>query len=85
MNSKILLLNSLIDESNNNIKKYKENILTLNEQLKEMGSEPFDVNDLLNSENNKKTELNNNQIKKEETEKETPSKINIKENIKKKK
>ena len=82
VNSKILLLNSLIDESNNNIKKYKENILTLNEQLKEMGSEPFDVNDLLNSENNKKTELNNNQIKKEETEKETPSKINIKENEK---
>ena len=66
VNSKILLLNSLIDESNNNIKKYKENIITLNDQLKEMGYEPFDTNDLLNNENNKKTEINNNEINKEE-------------------
>ena len=94
VNSKILLLNSLIDESNNNIKKYKENILALNEQLKEMGSEPFDITDLLNTENNKKTETNNTQTKKDEnndelnnkTEKEnnnqTPSKSNLKENEK---
>ena len=94
VNSKILLLNSLIDESNNNIKKYKENILELNEQLKEMGSEPFDITDLLNTENNKKTETNNTQTKKDEnndelnnkTEKEnnnqTPSKSNLKENEK---
>ena len=94
VNSKILLLNSLIDESNNNIKKYKENILAFNEQLKEMGYEPFDVNDLLNSETNKKNEINNNEVKNEENNaelnsktekesfKETPSKIkeNDKEN-----
>ena len=65
VDSKILLLNSLIEESNNNIKKYKENILGMNEQLKEMGYEPFDVNDLLNYENNKinnekKNNINNN-------------------------
>ena len=62
VDSKILLLNSLIEESNNNIKKYKENILGMNEQLKEMGYEPFDVNDLLNYENNKINNENKNNI-----------------------
>ena len=56
VNSKILLLNSLIEESNNNIKKYKDNIIGMNEQLKEMGYEPFDVNDLLNYDNTKTKE-----------------------------
>ena len=58
VNSKIILLKSLIDESNNNIKRYKENIIGFNEQLKEMGYEPFDVGDLLNYEN-AKNEKNN--------------------------
>ena len=70
VNSKIILLKSLIDESNNNIKRYKENILGFNEQLKEMGYEPFDVNDLLNYEcdknekanSAKKNEIKNNDI-----------------------
>ena len=52
VNSKILLLNSLIEESNNNIKRYKDGILEMNEQLKEMGYEPFEVNDLFNDGNN---------------------------------
>ena len=91
VNSKIILLKSLIDESNNNIKRYKENILGFNEQLKEMGYEPFDVSDLLNYENaknektntDKKSEIKNNDInddinneeEKEKNEKEKIEKI----------
>ena len=56
VNTKILLLNSLIEESNNNIKRYKDGILEMNEQLKEMGYEPFEVDYLMNNENNKRNE-----------------------------
>ena len=70
VNSKILLLNSLIEESNKNIKKYKEDILDMNDRLKDMGYEPFDVDDLLNNENTKankekKDEKNNDEINKD--------------------
>ena len=65
VNSKILLLNSLIDESNNNIKRYKDGILEMNEQLKEMGFEPFEVNDLLNDGNNKINEEKKDELNKE--------------------
>jgi len=88
VNSKILLLNSLIDESNNNIKRYKDGILEMNEQLKEMGFEPFEVNDLLNDGNNKineekKDELNkelNNEIKENNNEEENNQNQNQKIN-----
>ena len=46
-NSKILLLQSLIEESDNKIKAYKENILSFNEQLKELGYEPFDLKGII--------------------------------------
>jgi hypothetical protein len=90
VNSKIILLKSLIDESNNNIKRYKENILGFNEQLKEMGYEPFDVNDLLNYENaknektntDKKSEIKNNDINDEINNEEEKEK-NEKEKIEK--
>ena len=91
VNSKIILLKSLIDESNNNIKRYKENIIGFNEQLKEMGYEPFDVGDLLNYENSKNEKNNtdkksdiknddindelNNEEEKEKNEKEKIEKI----------
>ena len=70
VNSKILLLNSLIEESNNNIRRYKENIVEMNERLKELGYEPFDVEDLLNNENTKenkekKEDINNDNINNE--------------------
>ena len=88
VNSKILLLNSLIDESNNNIKRYKDGILEMNEQLKEMGFEPFEVNDLLNDGNNKineekKDEINkeiNNEIKENNNEEENNQNQNQKVN-----
>ena len=88
VNSKIILLNSLIDESNNNIKRYKDGILEMNEQLKEMGFEPFEVNDLLNDGNNKineekKDELNkelNNEIKENNNEEENNQNQNQKIN-----
>ena len=90
VNSKIILLKSLIDESNNNIKRYKENILGFNEQLKEMGYEPFDVSDLLNYENaknektntDKKSEIKNNDINDEINNEEEKEK-NEKEKIEK--
>ena len=87
VNTKILLLNSLIDESNNNIKRYKENILAFNEQLKDMGYEPFDVTNLFNPENDKinigQKKNNNNEINNDDTndDKSEKEKINkIKEN-----
>ena len=87
VNTKILLLNSLIDESNNNIKRYKENILAFNEQLKDMGYEPFDVTNLFNPENDKinigQKKNNNNEINNDDTndDKSEREKINkIKEN-----
>ena len=86
VNTKILLLNSLIDESNNNIKRYKENILAFNEQLKDMGYEPFDVTNLFNPENDKINigqKKNNNEINNDDTndDKSEKEKINkIKEN-----
>ena len=87
VNTKILLLNSLIDESNNNIKSYKENILAFNEQLKDMGYEPFDVTNLFNPENDKinigQKKNNNNEINNDDTndDKSEKEKINkIKEN-----
>ena len=87
VNTKILLLNSLIDESNNNIKRYKENILAFNEQLKDMGYEPFDVTNLFNPENDKinigQKKNNNNEINNDDTndDKSEKDKINkIKEN-----
>ena len=87
VNTKILLLNSLIDESNNNIKRYKENILAFNEQLKDMGYEPFDVTNLFNPENDKinigQKKNNNNEINNDDTndDKSGKEKINkIKEN-----
>ena len=46
-NSKILLLQSLIEESDKKIKTYKENILSFNEQLKELGYEPFDLKGII--------------------------------------
>jgi len=49
VNSKILLLQSLIDESNNKIKMYKENILSFNDKLKELGYEPFNIGDIINN------------------------------------
>ena len=52
VNSKILLLESLIEESNNNIKRYKENILSFNEQLQEAGFEPFDVKHIITDNQN---------------------------------
>ena len=90
VNSKIILLKSLIDESNDNIKRYKENILGFNEQLKEMGYEPFDVSDLLNYENaknektntDKKSEIKNNDINDEINNEEEKEK-NEKEKIEK--
>ena len=89
VNTKILLLNSLIDESNNNIKRYKDNILEMNEQLKEMGYEPFEVDYLMNYENNKinedkKDEINNeiNNIAKE-NKNEEDNKKNESEKMKK--
>ena len=90
VNSKIILLKSLIDESNNNIKRYKENIIGFNEQLKEMGYEPFDVGDLLNYENakneknntNKKSEIKNDDINDEINNEEEKEK-NEKEKIEK--
>ena len=87
VNTKILLLNSLIDESNNNIKRYKENILAFNEQLKDMGYEPFDITNLFNPENDKinigQKKNNNNEINNDDTndDKSEKEKINkIKEN-----
>ena len=87
VNTKILLLNSLIDESNNNIKRYKESILAFNEQLKDMGYEPFDVTNLFNPENDKinigQKKNNNNEINNDDTndDKSEKEKINkIKEN-----
>ena len=87
VNTKILLLNSLIDESNNNIKRYKENILAFNEQLKDMRYEPFDVTNLFNPENDKinigQKKNNNNEINNDDTndDKSEKEKINkIKEN-----
>ena len=90
VNSKIILLKSLIDESNNNIKRYKENIIGFNEQLKEMGYEPFDVGDLLNYENakneknntDKKSEIKNDDINDEINNEEEKEK-NEKEKIEK--
>jgi len=90
VNSKIILLKSLIDESNNNIKRYKENIIGFNEQLKEMGYEPFDVGDLLNYENakneknntDKKSEIKNDDINDELNNEEEKEK-NEKEKIEK--
>ena len=74
VNTKILLLNSLIEESNNNIKRYKDGILEMNEQLKEMGYEPFEVDYLMNNENNKRNEDKkddlNNDIKENNNEEE---------------
>ena len=58
VNSKIILFHSLIDESNMKVKMYKNKILEFNKQLKIMGYEPFEVDDLLNNEDNK----NNNDI-----------------------
>ena len=49
VNSKILLLQSLIEESNNKIKYYKEELLSFNEQLKEAGYEPFDYGNIINN------------------------------------
>ena len=70
VNSKILLLNSLIEESNKNIKKYKEDIIDMNDRLKDMGYDPFDVDDLLNNENTKvnkekKDDKNNDELNKD--------------------
>ena len=59
VNSKILLLQSLIDESNNKIKTYKEELLSFNEQLKEAGYEPFDYGNLII--NNEITNQNSNE------------------------
>ena len=89
VNTKILLLNSLIDESNNNIKRYKENILAFNEQLKDMGYEPFDVTNLFNPENDKinigqkknnNNELNNDDTNDDKSEKEKINKIKENDN-----
>ena len=88
VNSKIILLKSLIDESNNNIKRYKENILGFNEQLKEMGYEPFDVNDLLNYECDKNEKANSakkNEIKNNDINDEINNEEEIKKNDKEKK
>ena len=87
VNSKIILLKSLIDESNNNIKRYKENILGFNEQLKEMGYEPFDVNDLLNYECDKNEKANSakkNEIKNNDINDEINNEEEIKKNDKEK-
>ena len=93
VNTKILLLNSLIDESNNNIKRYKENILAFNEQLKDMGYEPFDVTNLFNPENDKinigqkknnnneiNNEINNDDTNDDKSEKEKINKIKENDN-----
>ena len=89
VNTKILLLNSLIDESNNNIKRYKENILAFNEQLKDMGYEPFDVTNLFNPENDKinigqkknnNNEINNDDTNDDNSEKEKINKIKENDN-----
>ena len=63
VNSKILLLQSLIEESNNNIKLYKEKLLSFNEQLKEAGKEPFDYHLIINinEKNNNNMNINNNE------------------------
>ena len=58
VNSKILLLQSLIDESNNKIKFYKEELLSFNEQLKEAGYEPFDYGEIFTDNENIKN-INN--------------------------
>ena len=67
VNSKILLMRSLIDESNNKIKRYKEKILEYNEQLKEAGYDPFDLGNIIN---------NNENIKEAETNVENSKNIN---------
>ena len=46
-NSKILLLQSLIEESDKKIRTYKENILSFNDQLKDLGYEPFDLKGII--------------------------------------
>ena len=48
INSKVLLLKSLIDESKNKIRRYKDNLLSFNEQLKLLGYEPFDLTGIIN-------------------------------------
>jgi len=63
-NSKILLLQSLIEESDNKIRTYKENILSFNEQLKELGYEPFDLKGIIdeNEENIKENKNSDDNI-----------------------
>ena len=90
INSKILLLESLIEESNNNIKRYKENILSFNEQLTEAGFESFDVRHIINDNeniNDVETNINNSNSKNNINEKgdinknDNLDKKEIKENI----
>ena len=90
INSKILLLESLIEESNNNIKRYKENILSFNEQLTEAGFESFDVRHIINDNeniNDAETNINNSNNKNNINEKgdinqnDNVDKKEIKENI----
>ena len=90
INSKILLLESLIEESNNNIKRYKENILSFNEQLTEAGFESFDVRHIINDNeniNDAETNINNSNSKNNINEKgdinknDNLDKKEIKENI----
>ena len=64
VNSKILLLQSLIDESNNKIKIYKEELLSFNEQLKEAGYEPFDYGEIFTENENIKN-INNDGVNNE--------------------
>ena len=49
VNSKILLLQSLIEESNNKIKMYKESITAFNDKLKELGYDSINFDNVLNN------------------------------------
>ena len=66
VNAKILLLQSLIEESNSKIKMYKEELLYFNEALKEKGYESFDYGKIFGDNENIKINVNNDETNAED-------------------
>ena len=81
VNSKILLLQSLIEESNNKIKIYKESILSFNAKLKELGYDSINFNNAINSNGEINININDiNNMKNEKNNDENNKDVNNNEN-----